>query len=126
VTETTDRPLVRPRWEAGERQRREPAQRCTDAAARRQLAIREPYRSLAGTYDVRSRVARLERRRVVGMLQRRPGDTVLDVGCGTGLCFAEIVKTSGPPDTCWAQTRAPTCSPARRSASRNTAGTMSI
>ena len=36
------------------------------------------------------------RKRAVSALGLRPGDTVLDVGCGTGLCFSWIQDRIGP------------------------------
>jgi SAM-dependent methyltransferase len=56
----------------------------------------EAYRSLASVYDARSQVARRERREVVGRRRLQPGDVVIDVGCGTGLCFPAILDTIGP------------------------------
>ena len=53
-------------------------------------------RELALVYDADTRVAQSERLRTVDRLQLRPGDTVVDVGCGTGLCFAPIVDSIGP------------------------------
>jgi demethylmenaquinone methyltransferase/2-methoxy-6-polyprenyl-1,4-benzoquinol methylase len=39
------------------------------------------------------------RERAVSALRLRPGDTVLDVGCGTGLCFPWIEDRIGPSGT---------------------------
>jgi demethylmenaquinone methyltransferase/2-methoxy-6-polyprenyl-1,4-benzoquinol methylase len=93
VTSTTDGQQAHPEWEAGERRGLEPARLPVDRA---RPPIQRAYRSLADAYDVRSRVARIERRRVVGRLRLRHGDMVLDVGCGTGLCFPDIVQAIGP------------------------------
>lgn len=54
------------------------------------------YRAHAGSYDTRTDFALGDRRRVVGLLGARPGDVVVDVGCGTGLCFAELIARIGP------------------------------
>ena len=56
----------------------------------------EKYRVQAATYD--RAVARAEpiRREAIARLKLQPGDTVLDVGCGTGLCFPLIEEKIGP------------------------------
>jgi len=36
------------------------------------------------------------RRRAVEYLNPQPGDTVVDVGCGTGLCFPLLMERIGP------------------------------
>ena len=47
----------------------------------------EAYRSEARWYDRRTRQFQLWRELLVTRLPTQPGDTVLDVGCGTGLCL---------------------------------------
>ena len=59
-------------------------------------AARALYRRHADTYDEQTDWAGSDRARVVDLLGLRPGDTVLDVGCGTGLCFAAIEAGIGP------------------------------
>jgi len=61
------------------------------------------YRKKARHYDVTSRLyplpgypQRSQRRRTVEALGLRPGDTVVDVACGTGLNFALLEQAVGP------------------------------
>ena len=61
------------------------------------------YRRKARHYDVTSRLypvpgypQRSQRRRTVEALGLRPGDTVVDVACGTGLNFSLLEEAIGP------------------------------
>ncbi|HJU37686.1 MAG TPA: methyltransferase domain-containing protein [Gaiellaceae bacterium] len=63
----------------------------------------ETYRRKAKHYDVTSRLypapgypQRAQRLRAVQALGLRPGDTVVDVACGTGLNFALLEERIGP------------------------------
>ena len=63
----------------------------------------ETYRKKAKHYDITSRFSpvpgypeRAQRVRAVHALGLRPGDSVVDVACGTGLNFALIEDTIGP------------------------------
>src|ERR1700704_1808049 len=63
----------------------------------------ETYRKKAKHYDVTSRLypapgypQRAQRLRAVRALGLRPGDTVLDMACGTGLNFPLLQKAVGP------------------------------
>jgi ubiquinone/menaquinone biosynthesis C-methylase UbiE len=53
------------------------------------------YRQLADDYDRRTRLINAQRLRAIEALALRPGDTVLDAGCGSGFCFAPIVAAIG-------------------------------
>ena len=53
------------------------------------------YRRRAGVYDLEMALWEPIRREAVGLLGLRPGDTVLDVGCGTGLSFGPMVSALG-------------------------------
>jgi SAM-dependent methyltransferase len=50
----------------------------------------------ARRYDQRTHAFQAFRRAIVEALPLRAGDTVLDVGCGTGLCFDMLVDKVGP------------------------------
>ena len=63
----------------------------------------ETYRKKAKHYDITSRLypvpgypERAQRLRAVQALGLRPGDSVVDVACGTGLNFALIEEVIGP------------------------------
>jgi demethylmenaquinone methyltransferase/2-methoxy-6-polyprenyl-1,4-benzoquinol methylase len=63
----------------------------------------ETYRKKAKHYDITSRFypvpgypQRAQRLRAVQALGLRPGDTVVDIACGTGLNFSLIEKAIGP------------------------------
>ena len=59
----------------------------------------ETYRKSARHYDLTSLLyvhQRAHRRRAVNALGLRPGDSVVEVGCGTGLNFPLIQREIGP------------------------------
>jgi SAM-dependent methyltransferase len=60
-----------------------------------ELAL-EQYRRRARRYDRLAPLTRRLRRRAVGRLQLRAGQTVIDVACGTGLTFALLEDQIGP------------------------------
>ncbi|MGH8688323.1 MAG: class I SAM-dependent methyltransferase [Burkholderiales bacterium] len=53
------------------------------------------YRPLAADYDRRTRRINQQRLRAVAAFALKPGDTVLDAGCGSGFCFAPVVAAIG-------------------------------
>ena len=54
------------------------------------------YRRLASSYDVRTASGDPYREQAVRALAPAPGETIVDVGCGTGLNFALIEQGIGP------------------------------
>ena len=72
-------------------------------AGRPQERLIETYRKKAKHYDLTSRLypapgypQRTQRLRAVRALRLRPGDTVVDMACGTGLNFGLLEKVVGP------------------------------
>lgn len=65
------------------------------AAVRDQAA----YSTEAGLYQARTRLLHHWRRRAVELLRLCAGDAVLDIGCGTGLCFELLQERIGPGGT---------------------------
>src|ERR1700719_1835628 len=70
---------------------------------RTQERLIETYRKKAKHYDVTSRLypvpgypQRAQRLEAVRALGLRPGDTVVDMACGTGLNFRLLEKVVGP------------------------------
>jgi len=53
------------------------------------------YRALAEDYDRRTRLIDAVRLEAIAALELRPGDCVLDVGCGTGFSFSPILDRIG-------------------------------
>jgi len=54
------------------------------------------YAEIAATYGRRGRWIERQRLVAVRRLELRPGDHVLDLGCGTGESFAPLVEAVGP------------------------------
>jgi SAM-dependent methyltransferase len=61
--------------------------------------VPEAYGSQAGRYEQRTGAFRYWRELLVNTLPARRGDTVLDVGCGTGLCLPLLQRKVGPSGT---------------------------
>ena len=54
------------------------------------------YARDAAEYDTRTAAYAQYRRMIIDELPLRRGDTVIDAGCGTGLCFALLQERIGP------------------------------
>jgi demethylmenaquinone methyltransferase/2-methoxy-6-polyprenyl-1,4-benzoquinol methylase len=59
-------------------------------------SVAPAYSNEAPLYDSRTKGFDTYRRRIVERLPLRRGDVVLDVGCGTGLCFPFLLERVGP------------------------------
>ena len=67
-----------------------------DGTAREQRRVRRLYSLVAGIYDLRVGTFLRWRKPAVEALRLSPGDTVLDLACGTGLNFRHIIERIGP------------------------------
>ena len=57
------------------------------------------YRAIAAKYDHATRLINGVRRDAVAALKLQPGETVMDVGCGSGFSFGPILEAIGPYGT---------------------------
>ena len=64
-------------------------------AARRPAGSQTAYTRDASAYDTRTSAFEAYRRRLVDLLPLCRGEVVLDVGCGTGLCFEQVRSQIG-------------------------------
>ncbi len=71
-----------------------------------QLSIQR-YRSRAAGYDASAQFTMPLRERTIALLQLRPGQTVLDVGAGTGLSYALLRQAVGEQGTVLAFEQSP-------------------
>jgi SAM-dependent methyltransferase len=67
----------------------------------------DDYRALAARYDRATRRIDAVRRSAVEALDLKPGETVIDVACGTGYCFAPIMARIGATGTLLAFDQSP-------------------
>jgi arsenite methyltransferase len=65
------------------------------------------YRSRAAGYDASAQFTMPLRERTIALLQLRPGQTVLDVGAGTGLSYAPLRQAVGEQGTVLAFEQSP-------------------
>ncbi|HYL60024.1 MAG TPA: methyltransferase domain-containing protein [Candidatus Acidoferrales bacterium] len=83
--------------ESGDKNRRSPSdtEQSRWMSPNRWIALRQ-YRDRAPIYDLELALLEPVRRRAIELLALKPGATVLDVGCGTGLSFAALEESIGP------------------------------
>jgi SAM-dependent methyltransferase len=91
-----------------------------EAAHEGQLTFDE---GIAERFDARYRTRDIVHRRelVYRPLDVKPGDRILDVGCGPGFVVAELLGQVGPQDQSSEWTAAPRCSRLRHTGARATA-----
>ena len=67
-----------------------------DGTAKEQRRVRRLYGLVARIYDIRVGPFLRGRKHTLEALRPNPGDTVLDLACGTGLNFSHVIEWIGP------------------------------